>query len=129
MRGATCSVVSVMILGATVPASAQGRSFDGQWRIHVVTEVGPCDPTYLYEIVVTNGMAAYAGHGNFTIRGNVDGSGRLMGSITRTRSSGRVTTATLNGRLTQNSGSGTWTGSGARECSGTWEADKGSNAR
>ena len=46
------------------PAAAQGKRFDGNWSVEVVTQAGACDRAYRYAMVVENGVA--------TIRANVD---------------------------------------------------------
>ena len=99
-------------LGATVMtalvlaphAHAQTNRFDGNWSVEVVTEQGACDRAYRYAVVDQNGRARYGGPENF----NVNGQDR----------------ANVSGRLSGNTGRGTWSTSGGRVCSGYWNAEK-----
>ncbi len=99
-------------------AEAQ-QQFNGQWSVLVVTERGECDKAYRYPIAIENGRVRYAGEGTFTINGQVARNGAVQGSI-----AGGSHRADVRGRLSGAAGSGTWTISGGRSCSGSWSADK-----
>ena len=100
-------------------AQAQVRRFDGTWSVEVITEQGNCDRAYRYSIVVENGAVRYGGQEAFAVTGQVQSSGAVTGSIARGENRANVT-----GRLQGELGSGTWTTSGSRNCSGRWNAEK-----
>ena len=50
------------------PAAAQGKRFDGNWSVEVVTQEGACDRAYRYAMVVENGVARYAGRRRSSFR-------------------------------------------------------------
>jgi hypothetical protein len=102
------------------PDRAAPASFDGNWSLLVITENGGCDPAYRYPIKVQNGQVRYEGEAGIEVSGNVRPDGKVNASVHRGEQG-----ATGNGRLTQNSGSGTWAGrSSSSECSGRWEAER-----
>lgn len=100
-------------------AQAQTNRFDGNWSVEVVTEQGACDRTYRYAVVVQNGRARYGGPENFTVNGQVRPNGSVSASISRGQDR-----ANVSGRMSGNTGRGTWTTSGGRVCSGYWNAEK-----
>lgn len=110
-----------LIAGSLAPASAvaQSTGFDGTWSVEVVTEKGACDRAYRYSVIVQNGRARYGGPENFDIRGQVRPNGSVSASISRGQDRANVT-----GRLSGKFGTGTWTTSGGRVCSGDWNAEK-----
>ncbi|MDF2813768.1 MAG: large exoprotein involved in heme utilization or adhesion [Microvirga sp.] len=110
-----------LIAGSLAPTSAvaQGTRFDGTWSVEVVTEKGACDRAYRYSVIVQNGRARYGGPENFDIRGQVRTNGSVSASISRGQDRANVT-----GRLSGKFGTGTWTTSGGRVCSGDWNAEK-----
>jgi hypothetical protein len=100
-------------------AQAQANRFDGTWSVEIITERGECDKAYRYAIAIQDGRARYAGPEGFDISGSVSPNGAVTGSISRGQNR-----ADVRGRLAGGMGSGTWTASGARNCSGRWLADK-----
>ena len=100
-------------------AQAQTNRFDGNWSVEVVTEQGACDRAYRYAVVVQNGRARYGGPENFNVNGQVRPNGSVSASISRGQDR-----ANVSGRLSGNTGRGTWTTSGGRVCSGYWNAEK-----
>jgi len=100
-------------------AQAQVRKFDGTWSLEVVTEQGNCDRAYRYSILIENGRARYGGPEAFDVTGQVRSSGAVSGSIAHGTDRANVT-----GRLQGAYGTGTWTTSGTRNCSGRWNAEK-----
>jgi hypothetical protein len=101
------------------PALAQANRFDGNWSVEVVTRQGACDQAYRYAVTIENGRARYSGPENFDISGRVQPNGSVSASISRGQDRANVT-----GRLSGTRGSGTWSTSGGRVCSGQWNADK-----
>ena len=102
------------------PDRATAASFDGSWSLLVVTESGTCDRAYRYPIKIQNGKVRYEGEAGIEVQGNVRPDGKVNASVERGEQG-----ATGSGRLTQNSGSGTWAGrSTASACSGTWQAER-----
>lgn len=107
-----------MITAPRIPA--QAGSFDGNWSVVVITENGTCDRAYRYPVRVVNGELRYEGEAGISIRGRVDGSGKLSATISRGEQSASGT-----GRLSRTGGAGTWSGkSKTSACSGRWEAER-----
>jgi hypothetical protein len=100
-------------------AQAQTKKFDGTWSVEVITEQGACDRAYRYSVIVENGRARYGGPENFNVNGQVQQNGAVAASISRGQDS-----ANVRGRLSGNMGTGTWSTSGGRTCSGNWNAEK-----
>src|SRR5215510_1305277 len=97
------------------PAVASQADFNGTWSVLIVTDKGPCDRAYRYPVRVNNGRVSYAGQADFDVAGQVARNGSLRVTVTRgaQRASG-------SGRLSGQSGSGTWRASGDSACSGSW---------
>jgi len=106
------------VIGLNTGAEAQ-QQFNGQWSVLVVTEQGDCDKAYRYPVAIENGRVRYAGEAAFSINGQVARSGAVQGTI-----AGGGNRAAVRGRLSGGVGSGTWTLSGGRSCSGTWSEEK-----
>jgi hypothetical protein len=104
---------------AAPAAQAQTKRFDGTWSVEVITEQGACDRAYRYSVIVENGRARYGGPENFNVNGQVQQNGTVAATISRGQDSAQV-----RGRLSGNRGTGTWSTSGGRTCSGNWNADK-----
>ena len=100
-------------------AQAQTKKFDGTWSVEVITEQGACDRAYRYSVIIQNGRARYGGPENFNVNGQVQQNGAVAASISRGQDS-----ANVRGRLSGNMGTGTWSTSGGRTCSGNWNAEK-----
>ena len=101
-------------------ASARTASFEGNWSVVVITESGSCDAAYRYGVRVENGTVRYRGEAGVDVRGSVDDSGRVRVTIGRGDQRAEGT-----GRLTADSGSGTWSGrSPSSRCQGRWEAER-----
>jgi hypothetical protein len=98
---------------------AQARSeYDGSWDLLFVTQRGACDPTYNFSVSVTDGAITHPNLVRF--RGYVAGSGAVHASVTVPDKY-----AFGSGRLSRNSGRGTWSGySGGARCSGYWTAQR-----
>jgi hypothetical protein len=99
-----------------------GTSFDGAWRVTIITQAGNCDPAYSYPVKVEGGRVSYAGDGSFDISGHVGDAGAV--SVTIARGDQK---ASGSGKLSASSGSGQWSGkSSSTACSGRWEATRNS---
>ncbi|MEH2484673.1 hypothetical protein [Bradyrhizobium sp. AZCC 2230] len=98
---------------------AQARSaYDGPWDLLFVTQRGACDPTYNFSVNITDGVVTHPNLVRF--RGHVARSGAVRASVTVPDKY-----ASGAGRLSSNSGRGTWNGySGGSRCSGYWTAQR-----
>ena len=98
---------------------AQARSaYDGAWDLLFVTQRGACDPTYNFSVNISNGVVTHPNLVRF--RGYVTRSGAVRASVTV-----QDKYASGSGRLSSNSGRGTWSGySGNARCSGYWTAGR-----
>jgi hypothetical protein len=109
---ATCLFVALA-------STAQARSaYDGSWDLAFVTQRGACDPTYNFTVSVSNGIVTEPNLVRF--RGYVAKSGAVHASVTV-----QDKYASGSGRLSSNSGRGTWSGyAGNSRCSGYWTAQR-----
>ena len=119
MRLATviCSIAA--LLSASSMAAARGASaYDGAWSLNFVTQRGACDPTYNFDVNISNGIVS---HPNLVkLRGRVTASGLVRASVTV-----EDKYASGSGRLSGTTGRGAWTGySGQARCEGYWTAQK-----
>jgi len=107
---------------ACITAAKAGASFDGRWRVTIITQSGNCDPAYSYPLKVEGGKVSYSGDGSFDISGNVGDAGAVNVAIARGDQKASAT-----GKLSATSGSGQWSGkSSSTSCSGRWEATRNS---
>jgi len=128
------SLAVALVLAAGAQASAQGKqpsahgaqasaqsTFDGGWSVLIITEVGTCDAAYRYPLQIANGEVLYdtkEGSGAVQITGKVEPAGQVKVVVQR---GGQHAVGI--GKLSQNSGVGSWAGKSAGEdCSGRWEA-------
>jgi len=124
MRRVMNSVVfSAWLAGAAFavpPSAALAAAQDGNWSVLIVTEKGECDAAYRYAVKVANGQVSYAGDASLDMAGTVAPNGAVKVSI-RLGDKG----ANGTGRLSGQTGAGTWHGAGANTtCAGRWEAEK-----
>jgi hypothetical protein len=114
-------LISATIAGclAAIASSAQARSpFDGAWELAFVTQRGACDPTYNFTVNISNGVVTEPTLVRF--KGYVAKSGAVRASVTV-----QDKYASGSGRLSSNSGRGTWSGyAGNARCSGYWTAQR-----
>ena len=98
---------------------AQARAaYDGSWDLLFVTQRGACDPTYNFSVNITDGAVTHPNLVRF--RGYVARSGAVRASVAV-----QDKYASGAGRLSSNSGRGTWSGySGGARCSGYWTAQR-----
>jgi hypothetical protein len=118
-RGASyLLVISALSLAAAAPAKAQ--RFDGNWSVLIVTDSGDCDRAYRYGVRIAGGQVSYAGDASVSFSGSVSGDGRVHVTVRAGNQS-----ASGSGRLSGNSGGGSWAGSSpTNRCSGHWEAER-----
>jgi hypothetical protein len=116
---AVATAFAVAVVSAA--ASAYAASFDGPWSVLVITRSGPCDQTYRYGVIISNGVVQYAGGGPVTLTGRVSSSGNVS-----VRVSSGPQWALGSGRLSRSSGGGSWRGQGpSGGCAGVWSASRG----
>jgi hypothetical protein len=103
-------------LVAFISSAQASPSYDGSWDLSFVTQRGACDPTYNFSVNISNGVVTHPNLVRF--RGYVARSGAVRASVTV-----QDKYASGSGRLSSNSGRGTWSGySGSARCSGYWTA-------
>lgn len=112
---------ATLATAVALPVSTKAAgSFDGAWRVTIITQSGNCDPAYSYPVKVEGGRVSYSGDGSFDISGHVGDAGAVNVAIARGDQK-----ASASGKLSANSGSGQWSGkSASMECSGRWEASR-----
>jgi hypothetical protein len=119
MRRIACALL-VVAAAVQLPASAAAATpFDGRWSVTIQTDRGACDRAYRYGILINNGHVSYAGDNAFDIRGQVARNGAVRVRVSRGSSY-----ADGQGRLSRDSGGGTWHGAGNGTCSGRWFAER-----
>jgi hypothetical protein len=111
--------IALFAVDATAPALA--APFDGQWSVLIITRSGPCDQSYRFGAQIANGVVYYSGGGPVSLSGRVNASGHVS-----VRVSSGPQYAVGSGRLSRNSGGGTWRGQGPTgACAGVWSASRG----
>ena len=119
LAASVLAIASLMFVAFAAKAKA-GASYDGAWKVVIITQSGNCDPAYSYPVRVSAGRVSYAGDGSFEISGNVSEGGGVNVTIARGDQKASGT-----GRLTASAGSGSWSGkSASTACSGRWEASR-----
>jgi hypothetical protein len=110
-----CIIAALLSVAPIAPATAQ-PAYDGAWSLTFVTQQGGCDPTYHFEVNISNGIVSHPNLRRFN--GRVTAGGVVHASVTV---EGKQ--AAGSGRLTNSSGRGTWSGrAGSERCSGYWTA-------
>jgi hypothetical protein len=111
---------AIFLAFVTLGTAAEARtSYDGPWNLVFSTQRGSCDPTYTFAVNVTDGIVSHPNLVKF--RGYVAKSGVVRASVTV-----HDKYASGSGRLTGDSGRGTWIGhAGSERCSGYWTAQRG----
>ena len=113
----TPAIVAIGLI-AFVSAAQARSAYDGSWDLLFVTQRGACDPTYNFSVNITDGVVTHPNLVKF--RGRVTRSGVVRASVTVPDKY-----ASGSGRLSSNSGRGTWSGySGSARCSGYWTAQR-----
>lgn len=118
MKNLFTSAIAASCLAAFVSVAQARSAYDGSWDLLFVTQRGACDPTYNFSVNITDGVVTHPNLVKF--RGHVARSGAVRASVTVPDKY-----ASGSGRLSSNSGRGTWSGysRGAR-CSGYWTAHR-----
>jgi hypothetical protein len=113
----TCAIAASGLIA--FESVAQARSlYDGSWDLLFVTQRGACDPTYSFSVNIADGVVTHPNLVKF--RGYVARSGAVRASVTVPDKY-----ASGSGRLSSNSGRGTWSGySGGARCAGYWTAQR-----
>jgi len=116
-------ILAALLAGAAIagqPHAAFAAIQDGNWSVLIVTEKGTCDRGYRYNVKVANGQVSYQGDAAVNLAGTVAPGGAIKVSI-KVGEKG----ASGTGRLSDNSGTGTWHGIGSSgSCAGHWEAER-----
>lgn len=108
-----CAVATTL---AAATADATTR-FDGRWTAVLRTKSGPCQPAYRGAVQVVDGVLQVAG-ATGALSGRVSPNGMVRATGTMGANSG-----VASGRLSGNSGSGTWRAHmESGDCSGVWSA-------
>ena len=111
------SVVSSSFAGLAFTAEARSP-YDGSWDLVFATQRGTCDATYNFSVNINDGIITHPNLVKF--KGNVTPSGAVRASVTV-----QDKFASGTGKLSGNSGRGTWSGySGTARCSGLWTAKR-----
>ena len=107
-------------LAAAAPPAHAATPFDGRWSVSIVTESGDtCDRAYRYALRITDGNITYDDPA-FDVSGRVAPNGQVRVVVRHGQQE-----AVGTGRLSQDSGQGTWSGqSPSARCSGYWEAER-----
>ena len=120
MNSALPAAVLLGLAAAATPPAALAAPQDGNWSVLIVTEKGDCDRGYRYSVNVSNGRVSYRGDASVDLDGTVEPNGAVKVSIRFGKQGASGT-----GRLTENSGVGTWRGRGSTgACAGRWEAER-----
>ncbi len=117
--GLLASALALAGAGVTNPAFA-GSPYDGNWSVVITTRVGTCDPTARYRLQISNGAVVNGSDNDIKVHGQVSHGGMVSVSVR----SGDAW-AVASGRLSGETGSGTWKGQGSSgACEGTWVAER-----
>lgn len=113
MKNLLTFAIAASCLVAFVSVAQARSAYDG-----FVTQRGACDPTYNFSVNITDGVVTHPNLVRF--RGQVARSGAVRVSVTVPDKY-----VSGSGRLSSNSGRGTWSGySGGARCSGYWTAQR-----
>ena len=111
------TVISCATLVLATTANARS-SYDGSWSLVFFTQRGVCDSTYNFSVNINEGVLTHPNLVKF--RGYVGRSGAVRASVTV-----HDKYASGSGKLTADSGRGTWNGrAGGGRCSGYWTAQR-----
>ena len=112
-------LIASVICCLTLATAAEARtSYDGSWDMIFFTHRGSCDPTYNFSVNINHGVVTHPNLVKFS--GYVGSSGAVRASVTV-----HDKYASGSGKLTGNSGRGTWSGrKGGERCSGYWTAQR-----
>lgn len=118
----TCLFVSVLTLAGvaiTAPAFAS-TLYDGSWSVVITTQGGACEPTVRYGVQIVDGAVINTAGGIADVHGQVS----RRGIVNVTVRSGNAWAAG-SGRLSRDTGGGSWRGEGSSgTCEGSWVAER-----
>jgi len=118
MKKLLICAAAVGCLIAVIPFAYARSAYDGSWNLSFTTLQGTCDPAYNFTVNISNGIITQPNLVRF--RGYVASSGAVRASVTV-----QEKYAAGSGRLSSNSGRGTWSGhSRTSRCSGYWTAQR-----
>jgi len=111
----------ILAAAALAPAPTSARTaYDGNWSVLIVTNSGSCDRAYRYGLSIQNGAVIYEGSAAVNVAGRVSPNGAVSVRVWAGQQG-----ASGSGRLSRNSGSGNWRGTGSMgTCSGVWSAER-----
>jgi hypothetical protein len=93
-------------------------AYDGSWSVVINTQSGSCDPQYRFGVQIIDGNIVYEGGGGGNAQGRVGPNGGVWVNVSAAGNS-----AAGEGRLSRETGGGTWRGQGpGGTCAGTWQA-------
>jgi hypothetical protein len=118
------AVAGLLVASAVTPSDAARTSvrsrtsaYDGLWSVSILTQAGPCDPSYRYPARIVGGMVRQAENDfSYQISGVVVSSGGIVVTVSKGGQS-----ATGYGKLHGSRGGGHWSAAGG-QCYGTWSA-------
>jgi hypothetical protein len=114
------AVILATSLSAGTPAFSARMNFDGSWSVLVITDSGSCERAYRYGIQISNGQVFSQAQSGADIFGRVTPRGAVN---VRVRQGDQEAIGT--GRLSQESGGGSWSGSSPyQQCAGHWIAER-----
>ena len=112
------AILAAVAAPDTASAAVRAGAYDGTWTTVFATTRGTCSSGYSVPFLVTGSRVSSAGGGRVSGSVNRGGAVAVQVSVGASKASG-------GGRLTGNSGAGSWSGiiTGDR-CSGTWQATR-----
>ena len=113
------TVAAALLLAGTPSDAARrggGSAYDGTWSVAIYTQRGDCGSVRVAAQIV--GGRVYSKDQSYQANGAVGANGVIRVSV----ASGRLS-ASGSGRLSSNSGSGSWLSSRG-ECSGSWSSTR-----
>jgi hypothetical protein len=118
MKNPLLGLITAVSLVALTSVAQASSAYDGPWDLMFVTQRGACDASYNFSVNITDGIVTHPNLVKF--KGYVARSGAVHASVTVPDKY-----AAGSGRLSNNSGRGTWSGyAGGSRCSGYWTAQR-----
>jgi len=121
-RLSTGMVVAVGLFPSLDEAFGQNTfrpyNHDGVYSVHIVTEKGACDRSYLWTIAISRGRVSSTGSTPLEASGEINPQGKVALAFR-----GYNEVAHVIGKMSGRQGSGTWN-SPTMACAGTWRATR-----
>jgi hypothetical protein len=116
---ASIAILAAITLAPTGASAVAARgNFDGAWSVQITTSRGTCSSGVGFGVEIRDGVVHAAA--GVDVRGNVAANG-----VTRVSIAAGNQSASGSGRLSGNSGAGTWRGVGSQgACAGSWSASR-----